>query len=120
MTRLPQSSGKREGMTIDKVLGFVGLAKKAGKAMTGEDNCKELIRSGACRLVLLAEDAGPNTRKSMENSCAYYKVPLLTYGDKLTLGQAVGRKVAAVISISDQGFADGIEKRIGANINGGE
>lgn len=107
-------------MTIDKVLGFVGLAKRAGKAIAGEDNCKEMIRSGKCCLVLLAGDVGPNTKKSIENSCTYYQVPLIVYADKQSLGHAVGRKAAAVISISDQGFADGIEKRIEANINGGE
>lgn len=99
---------------------MIGLAKRARKAAAGEDYCKERIRSGECRLVLLAGDAGPNTRKSIENSCSYYGVPLLTYADKETLGRALGLKVAAVVSVLDKGFAEGIEKRIQANINGGE
>lgn len=106
-------------MTI-KIPSTVSLAKKAGKTVSGEEAVKEAVRCGKASLVILAEDAGRNTEKSIKNSCAYYDVRLVRLGTKEELGRAIGRSFNAVIAVCDRGFAESIETKIVANINGGE
>ena len=50
----------------------------------------------------------------------HYKVMHLICGSKESLGHAVGNSFNAVISVNDEGFANGILKHIPANINEGE
>lgn len=103
-----------------KIPSTVSLAKRAGKVSSGESAVKDAIRSGVAHLVLLAEDAGPNTSKSITDSCAYYNVKYIPCGTKEELGRAIGKSFAAAIAICDKGFSNSIEKSITANINGGE
>lgn len=103
------------GIIIDKIFGLIGLAKRAGKVSCGEAACKDAIRIGKSRLVLLASDASKNTEKSIENSCKYYGVYCCKAADKETLGKAVGNDFNAALSINDDGFARNIIKHIKAN-----
>ncbi len=107
-------------ININKIYGLIGLAKKAGRLSCGESACKEAIRMGKARLIILAGDVSANTEKNILDSCKYYKVGHFTLGDKESLGRAVGNRFNAVLSVNDEGFASGILKQISANINEGE
>ena len=43
--------------------------------------------------------------------CEFYKVPIYFYGDKDTLGHAMGKEFRASLAILDEGFAKGIQKQ---------
>ena len=107
-------------ITITKIMGLLGLAKRAGRLSCGEAACKEAIRMGKSYLIILASDTGPSTSKNILDSCEYYKVKHFICGTKETLGHAVGNEFNAVLSVNDEGFANGILKHIPANINEGE
>ncbi len=107
-------------ININKIYGLIGLAKKAGRLSCGETACKEAIRMGKSNLIILAEDVSANTSKNILDSCKYYKVKHFVLGNKESLGHAVGNRYNAVLSINDEGFANGILKHISANINEGE
>ncbi len=100
---------------MTKVLGLLGLAKKAGRIVSGETACKEAVRYGSSHLIILATDISPNTFKNITDSCKYYEVPYYSLFDKKTLGNAVGNDFNAVVSVNDEGFANGILKHIKAN-----
>lgn len=99
----------------DKVLSLVGLATKAGKTVSGEFMTEREVKSGRAALVILAEDSSENTRKKFCNMCEYYEVPIYIYGDKDTLGHAMGKEFRASLAILDEGFADGIQKQMKGN-----
>lgn len=99
----------------DKVLSLVGLATKAGKTVSGEFMTEREVKSGRAALVILAEDSSENTRKKFCNMCEYYEVPIYIYGDKDTLGHAMGKEFRASLAILDEGFADGIQKQMKEN-----
>lgn len=99
----------------DKVLSLVGLATKAGKTVSGEFMTEREVKSGRAALVILAEDSSENTRKKFCNMCEYYEVPIYIYGDKDTLGHAMGKEFRASLAILDEGFADGIQKQMKLN-----
>ncbi len=97
-------------MKQNKTLSMLGLAKRAGKVVSGEFSVEKAIRSGKAYLVLLAEDASANTKKNFTDMCTYYKIPLVFTGTKETLGHAIGCQFRASAAVTDSGFAQSIEK----------
>ena len=49
--------------------------------------------------------------------CDFYKVPIYFYGDKDTLGHAMGKEFRATLAVTDAGFADGIRKHLDSEGN---
>jgi ribosomal protein L7Ae-like RNA K-turn-binding protein len=96
-----------------KVLGTLGLAMKAGNVVSGEFMTEKAIRDGKAGLVIVAEDASDNTKKKFRDSCSFYRVPYVVFGDKDTLGNAIGKQFRASLAVTDRGFA----KSIGKNLN---
>ena len=96
----------------DKVLSLIGLAMKAGRCTSGEMMTESETKSGRARLVIIASDASENTKKKFRDMCKFYEVPIYIYGDKDTLGHAMGKEFRASLAILDEGFADGILKAL--------
>ncbi len=96
----------------DKVLSLIGLAMKAGRCTSGETMTENETKLGRARLVIVASDASDNTKKKFRDMCEFYKVPICFYGDKDTLGHAMGKEFRASLAILDEGFADGIQKEL--------
>ena len=92
----------------DKVLSLIGLAMKAGKCVSGETMTESETKSGKAKFVIVAGDASENTKKKFGDMCKFYKVPFCFYGDKDTLGHAMGKEFRASLAILDEGFADGM------------
>lgn len=92
-------------MTDNKIYSFIGLATKAGKITTGEESCERAIKNNKAKLVIVAEDASDNTKKSFKDGCTYRNVSIRFFGQKETLGKFAGKEKRAVAVISDTGFA---------------
>ena len=82
----------------DKILSLIGLSMKAGRCTSGEMMTENETKAGKAKLVIVASDASENTKK--------------IYGDKDTLGHAMGKEFRASLAILDEGFADGILKEL--------
>ena len=98
-----------------KLLALLGIAKKAGKVISGTDMVTESIRSKSktsVKLILLACDASQNTKKKINNTAQYYNIPLLSVStDKSELARLTGHSSElSVIGITDQGFANAMQK----------
>ena len=93
---------------MNKLLGMLGLAKRAGKLSVGAFVCDKMIRSGRARLVILACDASQNTKKSVTDSCKYYNIKMIEISDMSALGHATGGGEKAVVSVNDNNFARAI------------
>ena len=99
-------------MKRDKVLSLIGLAMKAGKCASGETMTESETKAGKAFLVIVARDASDNTKKKFRDMCKYYRVPICFYGDKDTLGHAMGKQFRASLAVLDEGFAKGIRKHL--------
>ena len=99
-------------MMLNRALSMVGLATKAGKTKSGEFQTENAVKDGTAQLVIVAADASDNTKKKFQNMCDFYKVPIYFYGDKDTLGHAMGKEFRASLVILDEGFAKGIRKHM--------
>ena len=95
-----------------KALSLVSLATKAGKTASGEFCTEKEVKTGMAELVIVAEDASANTKKKFKNMCDFYEVPNYFYGDKDTLGHAMGKEFRATLAVTDAEFAKGIKKHL--------
>ena len=100
-----------------KALSLVSLATKAGKTASGEFCTEKEVKTGMAELVIVAEDASANTKKKFKNMCDFYEVPIYFYGDKDTLGHAMGKEFRATLAVTDAGFAEGIRKHLDSEEN---
>ena len=105
---------KRSWMSLaqNKVYSMIGLAMKAGKLTSGEFSVEHAVKAGKAALVIVSETASENTKKKFQNMCTYYEVPLYFFGEKETLGHAMGKEFRASLAVLDEGFAKAIEKSL--------
>ena len=101
-------------MKLNKALSLISLATKAGKTASGEFATEQSVKSFRAELVIVASDASDNTKKKFKNMCEFYEVPIYFYGDKDTLGHAMGKEFRASLAVTDPGFAKGIMKHLDA------
>ena len=100
-------------MTNSKILSLIGLATKAGKIVSGEFSTEKSVKTGNGFLVVAAEDASENTKKKFRNMCSFYQVPIYFYGDKESMGRAMGKEYRACLAVQDENFAKAIMKGLG-------
>ena len=101
-----------KSLPIDKVLSQLGLARKAGRLVSGEFMTeKAIVEEKAC-LIIIANDASDNTKKHFNDMCNFRKIPYITYGTKQNLGKALGYEVRASIAVTDEGFAKSIIEKV--------
>ena len=95
-----------------KVWGYLGLAARAGKAVSGSFCVERSVRRRRAKLVIVSQEASENTKKTFRDLCTYYKVPVYFYSDKETLGAAIGKVYRASVAVTDEGFGKAIEDRL--------
>ena len=95
-----------------KILSLLGLARKAGRLVSGEFTVENAVRDREARLVIVATDASANTNKLFSDKCNYYHVPIRIFGTKDLLGAALGKQLRASVAVTDEGFATKLQKLI--------
>ena len=96
----------------NKVFSLLGLAMKSGNVASGEYQTLEAVKTKKARLVLVSEDASDNTRKLFYDKCAFYEVPVFSYGTKEDLGRAIGKDLRSSLAVCEVGLATAIKKQL--------
>ena len=100
-------------MAVDAILGLLGISRKAGKLAFGEEQVRDMVASGKCRVIFLASDAGDATRRKVERHDI--RVPILTLPwDKAALGDAIGVAAQGALGLRFQ--ARHVQGRIGRGV----
>ena len=87
---------------MDKALRDMGLARKAGLLVLGEERCSEAVSEGKAKLLLLAEDASPGTVKRAGASLQGHRALMETLPwKKEELGAALGKPGCAIVCFTD-------------------
>jgi|GEM_PF-182805 len=97
----------------NKAIGLMGLARRAGMLVVGEENCGVATRSGRVRVLLLAQDASDNAVRRAEGFAAD-RIPIvrLPYS-KDELAMALGKASCSMAAATDIGFAFEIVSALG-------
>ncbi len=91
---------------VDKALGLLSIARKAGKLQLGEDSVGALLYEKRARLTVLAADAGAATVRRVKAQAEGTRQRVLTLPyDRQTLGAALGRQTLAVAAFTDVSLA---------------
>ena len=91
-------------MATDRLLGLLGLARRAGKLEIGEALTAETVTAGKARAIFLASDIGEATRRKVLRH--EERVPVFTMPhDKETMGASLGFPGCAVCCLTDMGMA---------------
>ena len=97
-------------MSNDRISGFLGLCRKAGKLVLGFDICVEALQKGNAELVLIARDCSERTareiRRTAEKNGREARVLPLNM-DEISFAVA---KRAGVLAVCDSGFAKKINE----------
>ena len=100
-------------MDSHNILSLLGLALRGGNLAVGEEPVEAVARARDARVLLLASDAAPNTRRRTEHfaqagQCLWLQLPFT----KAELGKAVGRSSAAIVAVTDIGLANAVVRRL--------
>ena len=85
----------------------LGLCRKAGRCVTGDETVEKAVRANKALLVVLDEEASANTRDKYAFLCRGRGVELLLTQEP---GLAIGKPGNRVIGVTDRGFSDMILK----------
>lgn len=95
-----------------KLLGLLGIARRAGKITTGFDAVAAQIAAGECGVVLIAGDLSEKTKKELRFAANGKQVPFLQLEltkDELSKGLGFCKPIG-VVSLEERGFVAAILK----------
>ncbi len=99
----------------DRTLSLLGLARRGGYLVLGEEPVGEACGLKRARVILLASDAGDSTARRAERLAERNGIPLapLPY-TKAELGNQMGRASCALAALTDLGLAAETLERLAA------
>ena len=87
-----------------QVLQLLGLARRAGKIVSGETFVLAQLKTHKIKLVFLASDTAQKTATSIKEKCHFYQIEVIDLFDRKELSAATNLARSA-IGITDDGFA---------------
>ena len=98
---------------VDKALGMLGLARRAGMLAIGEESTGTAARTGKAKVLFLAADASGNAERRAQAYAAMgaplVRLPYL----KEELSRALGKSGCSMAAVNDIGFACEIVEALG-------
>ncbi|MBQ7951088.1 MAG: ribosomal L7Ae/L30e/S12e/Gadd45 family protein [Clostridia bacterium] len=91
----------------DKILRFIGLARKAGELTYGQTAVATEIKKRHSKLILFASDLNEKTKQNILKDCKSLKTLTLPYTME-EIGYAIGTKPTGVLSVNHENFRKGI------------
>ncbi|MCK8624030.1 L7Ae/L30e/S12e/Gadd45 family ribosomal protein [Apilactobacillus xinyiensis] len=87
-----------------KILNLIGIARRAGKVVTGEDIILSAIKKNKVRFLLIASDTGSSVYKKFNDKAKFYKIPTNCSFNKAQISDAIGMQ-RTILGINDLGFS---------------
>ncbi len=87
---------------------LLGIAQRAGKAISGDAALVVSLRRGEGELLILATDCAKNNRERYTHLADREGIRLCSFGTKTSLGAAIGKAQRAAVLVTDKGLADAI------------
>ena len=96
----------------NKVINYLGFAKKSGNVMAGVNTCIFGMNKGKVKLMILAEDISENSEKKIMKEIRKHGVEFVKYGSSEELSHAIGSQGRSVFAICDDNFSEVIKREI--------
>ncbi len=95
-----------EALLLRRCLDLIGLARRAGVAVTGFDKVRAFLATREAGLVLAASDAGADGQAKVRRAAA--GIPLVDQLDRTELGRAFGREQAVHAVVASGKISDSL------------
>lgn len=95
----------RKSLHLERVLGLLGIAARAGAVVMGTERVRERIRNGDVRLVVVASDASNNSRAKVLPLLQALRLPYMVAFSRAELGAAVGKSSLSVLAVTRESLA---------------
>ena len=92
-------------MANNKQAFALGLAQKAGNIVSGDFAVRGALKAGTVKLLVVAMDTAPNSKKELCYLAAQAGVPVVELLTRWELGSALGKGQRAAAAITDSNFA---------------
>ena len=114
---------KIESQLMDKVLGLIGLARRAGSVLNGFSKVEGSLKSGKCKLLLTASDGAEDGRMKMTRLAEAVECQQVTILPSARLSMALGQTNVIHAGIIGSGWAERLNAsidRLSLYVNGHE
>lgn len=93
---------------MDKVISYLGLAKRAGKLVLGTDAVLKNLHRLKTKLIFVASDSSLATIEKVEKKGYFYQIPVIKKYSTDDLAKALGTSNPKVVGVNNQGFSQAI------------
>lgn len=114
---------KIESQLMDKALGLIGLARRAGSVLNGFAKVEGSLKSGKCKLLLTASDGAEDGRMKMTRLAEAVECQQVTILPSARLSMALGQTNVIHAGIIGSGWAERLNAsidRLSLYVNGHE
>ena len=94
---------------MEKVLNYLGIARRAGFIVMGTDAVLDNLRFGKIKMIFVASDSSQATIEKVEKKGIYYHIPVIKKYSTDELSQALGTQNSKVIGLKDPGIKKAIK-----------
>lgn len=94
-----------EERLLNRIAGYLALANKAGKVVSGTDMVLDLVRRRPPGIIIVAADISPDIGEKVAGAAAKAGVPVYRVLDKDKLGQLLGKELRSVVAVESGGFS---------------
>lgn len=101
---------------MSNIYNYLGLAKRAGQVVSGEQAVVGAMKRNKVRLILIADDASANTHRKFSALAQNHNIKCFIFGEKVLYGQAIGQSPRAVLGILDHNFANVIRAHVEGSV----
>lgn len=101
---------------MERIVGMLGLAMRAGKLIIGTDMICRAMAKRQPMLVVVSSSASDGTKKKLRTKCEFYDTELIEIAlDTEMLGHLLGKAYTpAAVAVTESGIAEQIRKAHGA------
>jgi len=103
-----------ESIDKKKALNLLGMATRARKLISGEEQVLQSIQKEKVNLVICTTNSSENTVKKIKNKCEYYEIPFVQQFETDELSLAIGKR-RSIVLVDDRGFTKSLLKMKGFN-----
>lgn len=105
------ASGIR-ALVTERVRGYLSLAAKAGKVVSGSDAVVGELRGGKAGLLFMATDLSDESRKKFTAMAGHAGVAVVALFDKEILGTLIGKEHRGIVAVEPGGFVAPIRREL--------
>lgn len=97
---------------LERIAGYIALANKGGKVVSGSDQVLEQLKKGATGLLFLASDISADIGGKFRAVAKLKGVRCAALFDKERLGALLGKELRSVLAVQESGFIGPMTKEL--------